>query len=228
MKPGLIRSALFLPLRGPSASRAADVADAGKKQVSRGPLRLRAAVLAGALVASGTAAACEHYSAYPDVVLDSFYASAPTQPRTFMDQERGRSAMRKCSFPGGPIPVFVRLDVPGLTYVGELQYEGRTYASYATSADSALLAFDVYWNVLDRRPLRLGEEMEMMYETLAGKGVQYTINYTALVFSRGGQMRSSSTRTGVVSLRSPMYPGLDSSAYYYLAPTFSADLRERH
>lgn len=60
-----------------------------------------------------------------------------------MDQERGRLAMRKCSFPGGPIPVIVRLDIPGFTYVGELHYEGRTYASYATSADSALLAFDV-------------------------------------------------------------------------------------
>jgi hypothetical protein len=83
----------------------------------------------------------------------------------------------------------------------------------------------VYWNALDRRPLRLGEEMEMMYETRAGDGLQYTVSYTALVFSRGGQMRSSSVRTGVVSLRSPIYPGLDSSAYYYLAPAFSPDLQ---
>ena len=79
----------------------------------------------------------------------------------------------------------------------------------------------MYWNALDRTPLRLGEEMEIMYETRAGDGLQYTINYTALVFSRGGRMQSSSIRTGVISLRSPMYPSLDSSAYYYLAPTFS-------
>lgn len=225
MKLESIRSTLFSSLRGTNVRRAPDVAIAGNKQVLRGPLRQGAALLAGALMVSGTAAACEHYTAYPDVVLDSFYASAPTQPRIFMDQERGRLAMRKCSFPGGPIPVIVRLDIPGLTYVGELQYEGRTYASYATSADSALLAFDVYWNLFDRRPLRLGEEMEIMYETRAGDGLQYTINYTALVFSRGGQMHSSSIRTGVVSLRSPMFPGLDSSAYYYLAPRFSADAR---
>ena len=225
MKLDLIRSALLFLSCGTNVSRAPDVASAGDKQVLRGPLQLGAALLAGALMVSGTAAACEHYSAYPDVVLDSFYASAPTQPRILMDQERGRSAMRKCSFPGGPIPVIVRLDIHGLTYVGELQYEGRTYASYATSADSALLAFDVYWNIFDRRPLRLGEEMEIMYETHAGDDLQYTINYTALVFSRGGQMHSSSIRTGVVSLRSPMFPGLDSSAYYYLAPRFSADAR---
>lgn len=216
-----IRSALFPSPRGTNASRASRAANTGSKQVVRAPLQLKAVVLAGVLMVFGTAAACEQYSAYPDVVLDSFYASAPTQPRMFMDQERGRSAMRKCSFPGGPIPIFVRLDVPGLTYVGELQYEGRTYASYATSAESALLAFDVYWNALDRTPLRLGEEMEIMYETRAGDGLQYTINYTALVFSRGGRMQSSSIRTGVISLRSPMYPSLDSSAYYYLAPTFS-------
>jgi len=225
MKLEPIRSTRFSPPRRTHVPRAPDVDNGGNKQVLRGPLRLAAALLAGALMISGTAAACEHYTAYPDVVLDSFYASAPTQPRIFMDQERGRLAMRKCSFPGGPSPVIVRLDIPGFTYVGELQYEGRTYASYATSADSALLAFDVYWNALDRRPLRLGEEMEMMYETRAGDGLQYTVSYTALVFSRGGQMRSSSVRTGVVSLRSPMYPGLDSSAYYYLAPAFSPDLQ---
>lgn len=216
-----IRSVSFPPPRGTSTSRTSRVDNTGSRQVLRSSLQLKVALLAAALMVSGTAAACEQYSAYPDVVLDSFYSSAPTQPRMFMDQERGRSAMRKCSFPGGPIPVLVRLDVPGLTFVGELQYEGRTYASYATSADSALLAFDVYWNVLDRTPLRLGEEMEIMYETRAGDGLQYTINYTALVFSRGGRMQSSSIRTGVISLRSPMYPGLDSSAYYYLAPTFS-------
>ncbi len=113
-----IRSALFPPPRRTNASRASRAANTGSKRVLRAPLQLKAVVLAGALMVFGTAAACEQYSAYPDVVLDSFYASAPTQPRMFMDQERGRSAMRKCSFPGGPIPIFVRLDVPGLTYVG--------------------------------------------------------------------------------------------------------------
>lgn len=66
-----------------------------------------------------------------------------------------------------------------------------------------------------------------MYETHAGDDLQYTINYTALVFSRGGQMQSSSIPTGEVSLRSPTYPGLDSSAYYYLAHAFSPDLQGR-
>ncbi|MEN5101572.1 hypothetical protein [Stenotrophomonas sp. TWI809] len=69
--------------------------------------------------------------------------------------------------------------------------------------------------------------MEIMYETHAGDGLQYTVSYTALVFSRGGQMQSSSIPTGEVSLRSPMFPGLDSSAYYYLAPAFSPDLQGR-
>ena len=143
MKLEPIHSTRFSPPRRTHVPRAPDVDNGGNKQVLRGPPRLAAALLAGALMVSGAAAACEHYTAYPDVVLDSFYASAPTQPRIFMDQERGRLAMRKCSFPGGPSPVIVRLDIPGFTYVGELHYEGRTYASYATSADSALLAFDV-------------------------------------------------------------------------------------
>lgn len=217
-----IRSAFFFQLRGTNLSRAAEFAKAGNKRVSRGQLRPRLAVLAGVLVFSGTAAACEHYTAFPDVVLDTVFTNAPEDPQRFMIQERGRSSLRRCSFPGGPIPVFVRLDVPGLAYVGDLQYQGRTYASYATSEDSALLAFDVYWNEADRKPLRLGEELEMEYETTAGDGVQYVISYTALVFSRGGRMRTSSIRTGSISLRSPAHPGLDSSAPYYLAPQFPA------
>ncbi len=179
---------------------------------------LLGSVLAGLSLVSGPAMACEHYTAYPDIVLDTVYAAAPVQPRVFMDQERGRSSLRKCAFPGGPISVFVRLDVPGLTYAGDLQYQGRTYASYASSPDSVLLAFDVYWNLLDRRPLRLGEELEMEFDTTAGDGLQYVISYTALVFSRGGLMRSSPVRTGLISLRSPEYPELDSSGDYYLAP----------
>ncbi|WP_234026115.1 fimbrial protein [Stenotrophomonas maltophilia] len=179
-------------------------------------------LLAGLLVVMGAAPACEHYTAYPDVVLDSVYLSAPVAPHVFMAQERGRSALRKCSFPGGPIAVLVRLDVPGLVYAGELHHEGRTYASYASSPDSALFAFDVYSNVFERKPLRLGEERVMEYQTSAGDGLQHTINYTALVFSRGGRMRTSSARTGQISLRSPGYPGLDSSASYYLAPRFPA------
>lgn len=184
--------------------------------------RLRGLLLAGLLLATGAAAACEHYTVVPDVVLDTVFTNAPTDPHRFMAQGRGRSALRRCTLPGGPIPVFVRLDVPGLTYVGDLQYQGKTYASYASSGDSALLAFDVYWNDFDRKPLRLGEELEMEYETAAGDGTQNVISYTALVFSRGGRMRTSIIRTGSVSLRSPAYPGLDSSAPYYLAPQFPA------
>ncbi|HFJ9598570.1 TPA: fimbrial protein [Stenotrophomonas maltophilia] len=186
------------------------------------PCALPYILLAALLLVTGAAQACEHYTAYPDVVVDSVYLSAPVAPCVFMAQERGRSALRKCSFPGGPIAVLVRLDVPGLVYAGELHYEGRTYASYASSPDSALLAFDVYSNIFERKPLRLGEELAMDYQTSAGDGLQHTINYTALVFSRGGRMRTSSVRTGQISLRSPEYPGLDSSAAYYLAPRFPA------
>lgn len=72
MKLEPIRSTRFSPPRRTHVPRAPDVDNGGNKQVLRGPLRLAAALLAGALMISGTAAACEHYTAYPDVVLDSF------------------------------------------------------------------------------------------------------------------------------------------------------------
>lgn len=174
------------------------------------------------LLTAGAAVACEQYTAKPDVLLDTVYTTWPSGPNVFMAEERGRIAYQKCALSGGIVSVFVRLEVPGLTYVGDIQYEGRTYASYATATDSALLAFDTFWNVSDRRPLRLGEELELPYQTLSGDGAQYTINYTALVFSRGGRMRTSSVRTGQISLRSPAYPVLDAVAPYYLAPQFPA------
>ncbi|MEN4938977.1 fimbrial protein [Stenotrophomonas sp. TWI1151] len=174
------------------------------------------------LLTAGAAVACEQYSAKPDVLLDTVYTSAPTGPNVFMAEERGRVAYQKCALPGGIVSVFVRLEVPGLTYVGDIQYEGRTYASYATATDSALLAFDTFSNFLDRRPVRLGEELELPYETFPGDVAQNTINYTALVFSRGGRMRTSSVRTGQVSLRSPAHPELDVTSAYYLAPQFPA------
>lgn len=174
------------------------------------------------LLSAGTVVACEQYGVYPDVLLDTVYTSAPTGPNVFMAEERGRVAYQKCALPGGIVSVFVRLEVPGLTYVGDIQYEGRTYASYATATDSALLAFDTFWNFLDRRPVRLGEELELPYDTLSGDGVQPNIYYTALVFSRGGRMRTSSVRTGQVSLRSPAHPELDVTSDYYLAPQFPA------
>jgi type 1 fimbria pilin len=174
------------------------------------------------LLSAGAVVACEQYSAKPDVLLDTVYTSAPTGPNVFMAEERGRVAYRKCSLPGGIVSVFVRLDVPGLTYAGDIQYQGRTYASYVTSHDSALLAFDAFSNFNDRKPLRLDEELELQYQTVAGDGEQNTINYTALVFSRGGRMRTSSVRTGQVSLRSPAHSELDVTSPYYLAPQFPA------
>ncbi len=182
--------------------------------------RLRAGAVLGLLLATGSAAACENYTLFPDVALDTLYASAPTAPGVFMSEERGRYAWRQCSLPGGPVSVFVRLDIPGLRYVSDVQYEGRTYATYASSDDSALLAFDTYWDTFDKKPLRLGEELETLYETAAGSGEQNVISHRVLVFSRGGRMRTSSVRTGNFSLRSPAYPVLDSSASYYLAPQF--------
>ncbi len=68
----------------------------------------------------------------------------------------------------------------------------------------------------------MDEELELQYQTAAGDGEQNTINYTALVFSRGGRMRTSSVRTGQVSLRSPAHPELDVTSPYYLAPQFPA------
>lgn len=174
------------------------------------------------VVTAGAAMACEQYSAKPDVLLDTVYTSPPSGANVFMAEERGRAAYEKCSLPGGTVSVFVRLEIPGLVYVGDIQYQGRAYASYATGTDSALLAFDAYSNIFDRRPLRLGEELELPYETAAGDGLQNTINYTALVFSRGGRMRTSSVRTGQVSLRSQAHPELDLTSSYYLAPQFPA------
>lgn len=40
---------------------------------------LLGSVLAGLSLVSGSAMACEHYTAYPDVVLDTVYAAAPVR-----------------------------------------------------------------------------------------------------------------------------------------------------
>ena len=174
------------------------------------------------LLAAGTAMACNQYTAKPDIVLDTVYTSWPSGPNVFMEEQAGRVSYEKCALPGGFVSVFVRLEVPRLNYVGDIQYDGRTYASYATGVDSALLAFDVYTNVYDRKPLRLGEDLELPYETSPGYGVQSTISHRALVFSRGGRMRTSLVRTGHISLRSPGHPELDVTSPYYLAPQFPA------
>lgn len=182
--------------------------------------RLLATSLLGLLFCAGSAAACVEYGINRDLVLDKMYDTYPETDRAQFDKKVAARSYENCP-EKRDVPVFMTLDMPGLTYQGEVTFKGDTYPAYAAAPDAPLVMFyhHVAWS--EDGPLRNGEEVPGLYEMSPGTG-NAAIQYWAVVFSRGGRMRTPPTMTGTITLRAPSEPSLDHQSIVQLDLKFPA------
>ncbi|WP_367380221.1 fimbrial protein [Stenotrophomonas cyclobalanopsidis] len=175
----------------------------------------------GALFFAGSAAACEEYGARPDLIHDQAYTSYPPESGTRFDGGFAAKSFHKCG-KGGMEPIVMRLEMPGLSYEGDISYNGQTYPAYSAEPGSPLMIFSHKEGWDDPTPLRLNEDVQGIFEIHDGDGGQYSIVYRVEFFSRGGRMRTLATRHGTIDLRAPARPTLASRARVELALQFPA------
>ncbi len=188
--------------------------------IQRRARRLLATPLLGLLFCAGSAVACVEYGISRDLVLDKMYDTYPESGRVQFDSKMAYRAYEYCP-ETRDVPVFMTLEMPGLTYQGEVTFKGDTYPAYAAAPDAPLVMFyhHVAWS--EDGPLRNGEEVPGLYEMTTGTG-NAAIQYWAVVFSRGGRMRTPPTMTGTITLRAPSEPSLDHQLIVQLDLKFPA------
>ena len=188
--------------------------------IQRRVRRLLATPLLGLLFCAGSAVACVEYGINRDLVLDKMYDTYPEAGRVQFDSKVAARAYDYCP-EKRDVPVFMTLEMPGLTYQGEVTFRGDTYPAYAAAPDAPLVMFyhHVAWS--EDGPLRNGEEVPGLYEMAPGRG-NAAIQYWVVVFSRGGRMRTPPTMTGTITLRAPSEPSLDHQSIVQLDLKFPA------
>lgn len=189
--------------------------------IQRRARRLLATPLLGLLFCAGSAVACVEYGIIRDLVMDQMYDTYPEAGRVEFDKKIAARSFMNCP-ETRDVPVFMTLDMPGLTYQGEVTFKGDTYPAYAAAPDAPLVMF--YHHVAHSAdgPLRNGEEVPGLFEMSGGVGVEASIQYWAVVFSRGGRMRTPPTMNGTITMRAPSLPSIDTQTVVQLDLKFPA------
>lgn len=178
------------------------------RPIPRHARKLLATPLLGLLFCAGSAVACVEYGINRDLLLDKTYATYPDAGRVQLDQKFASRSFKDCP-EERDVPVFMTLEMPGLIYEGEVTFRGKSYPAYSAAPDSPLVMFYHHVAFSEDGPLRNGEEVPGLFEMSGGTSLEASIQYWAVVFSRGGRMRTPPTMTGSITLRAPSEPSLD-------------------
>ncbi len=189
--------------------------------IQRRARRLLATPLLGLLFCAGSAVACVEYGINRDLVMDQMYDTYPEAGRVEFDKEIAARSFMNCP-ERRDVPVFMTLDMPGLTYQGEVTFKGDTYPAYAAAPDAPLVMFYHHVAHSEDGPLRNGEEVPGLFEMSGPGGVEMAIQYWAVVFSRGGRMRTPPTMNGTITMRAPSLPSIDTQTVVQLDLKFPA------
>ncbi len=93
---------------------------------------------------------------------------------------------------GDSFDVDVRMEMPGMTYVGEITYRGITYPAFEANPEAPLMIF-LFQQVVGftELPMRPGDTYAYPVSiNSASPTTQATFNFRPQYFSRGGRMRS--------------------------------------
>lgn len=188
--------------------------------------RARAAALViglSLLTVSAVVQACTHYSNTPrdrEFTHDTY----PQERGRWFRGTNGATTFHSCT---ADFDLNLRLDAPGLTYVGTLDYLGMTFPAYEFGPESPLVIF-TFEQVFgwERAPLEVGREKTYPIEVQTPMNAN--VDFRPEFFSRGGRMR---TYTFDVSLNwtSPQQPGIDgvyTSSYTLNFPAVTCPLRD--
>jgi len=189
--------------------------------IQRRARRLLATPLLGLLFCAGSAVACVEYGINRDLVMDQMYDTYPEAGRVEFDKEIAARSFMNCP-ERRDVPVFMTLDMPGLTYQGEVTFKGDTYPAYAAAPDAPLVMFYHHVAHSEDGPLRNGEEVPGLFEMSGPGGVEMAIQYWAVAFSRGGRMRTPPTMNGTITMRAPSLPSIDTQTVVQLDLKFPA------
>ncbi|WP_329763103.1 fimbrial protein [Stenotrophomonas geniculata] len=188
--------------------------------------RLRAAALViglSLLTVSAMVQACTGFSNTPrhrEYTHDTY----PEQRGRWFRGSNGPTTFNNCT---ADFDLNLRLDAPGLTYVGTLDYLGMTFPAYEFGPESPLVIFTfeqvVGW---ERVPLEVGREQ--IYPIQVQTPMNANVDFRPEFFSRGGRMR---TYTFDVSLTwtSPQHPAIDgayNSSYTLHFPVATCPLQD--
>jgi type 1 fimbria pilin len=148
-----------------------------------------AIALLAALGMADAAQACVRESHRPrteHTVIDTY----PTERERHMDQLAWLFDFYECT-PYDPFDVDVRFEMPGMTYVGEITFDGKTYPAFEANPEAPLMIFLFQQTVgYDKLPMRPG--ITYPYRVGANSSTLFhaNFNFRPQYFSRGGRMRS--------------------------------------
>lgn len=190
--------------------------------IKRHAHRLLATPLLGLLFCAGSAAACVEYGINRELLLDKMYDTYPDTERVEFDRKQAARSFMDCP-ERRDVPVFMTLDMPGLTYQGEVTFKGNSYPAYAAAPDAPLIMFYHHVTWSEDGPLRNGQEVPGIFEMYGGAGHhESTIQYWAVVFSRGGRMRTPAPMVGTITMRAPSLPSINTQTIVRLDLKFPA------
>lgn len=186
--------------------------------IQRRGRRLLATSLLGLLFCAGGAAACVEIGPIGsrDVLHDKMYDTYPDRRWAQFDDASAFRIYDKCS--PDEVAVFMTLDMPGLTYEGDVSYKGKNFPAYAAAPDGPLILFAHHMPWSQDEPLRIGTEVTAMYQNLGTMALQYKVWF----LTRGGRMRTALPQVGSITLRSPARPELDHRSLVSVATQFPA------
>lgn len=194
--------------------------DAVQMNAKRTAMRRRATAwalgLSAVLSLSGVAQACTSARG-GNPPNDKTHATYPDVRERWMGQLLWSLQLTGCD---RDFVVDVKMDMPGLTYVGDIVYRGVAYPAYEAAPDSALLIF-LFQRVVGFTELPLQPGVTAPYPVRLSEPGGVSFNLRPQYFSRGGRMRSFSG-SGTFSWHLPLYPELDGDHEMNYSITFPA------
>lgn len=191
---------------------------------TRGRAHMAALVIGLSLLsASALVQACTHYNNTP---RDRQYThdTYPQDRGRWIQGANGPTTFNSCT---ADFDLNLRLDAPGLTYVGTLDYLGMTFPAYEFGPESPLVIF-MFEQVLgwDKVPVAVGREQTYPIEVTSPSNAN--VDFRPQFFSRGGRMRTY-TFNASLTWTSPQAPAIDGSydsAYTLHFPVATCPLQD--
>ena len=189
----------------------------------------RAIALLAALGMAGAAQACVeewHPTRAEHKVIDTY----PTDRERYMGQLAWAFEFVGC-VQHDAFDVDVRLEMPGMTYVGEITFDGMTYPAFEANSEAPLMIF-LFQRVVGfpELPMRPGVTYPYRVDAMSPNPTYIaTFNFRPQYFSRGGRMRSYAN-TGRVVWNVARFPHLDGELtldHSFTFPAVTCPLQDR-
>lgn len=143
----------------------------------------------------------------------------PTDRERHMGQMAWVFTFDQCA-DGDTFDVDVQLEMPGMTYVGEIDFKGVTYPAYEANPEAPLMIF-LFQRAVGFTELPMTPGVNHTYPVTLASETNVTFNFRPQYFSRGGRMRSYAN-SGRLQWQVAKYPHLNGEHILEHSFTFPA------